>query len=328
LNCRGCEIVEEGGTSLFSYRVLGTFKMTRISIFRNMLEYQKGWTPEFVRDVIQQQKIDGLRIFDLNRPLDSLDFLTEFDFLEKLSISCLFDLDYTFLKKLSRLTSLDISPSAKIGKTIDLSHLTELLDLHIHWRKGKIVGLQNCKKLESFSARIFNEADLQSIGQCTNLRSIKLSDSSIKSLEGISNLQKLEHLDLGLCGRLTSIEEINQVSSLRSLVFQNCPNVRDFGAVAGLKNLRSLDISACKGINSIKFADELEQLEELTMRQNTLVLDNDLMPARRIKKLIYVLHKSYNITILANELAEVESEEQAVMNWILTGEGDEPKYPS
>ena len=233
-----------------------------------------------------------------------------------------------FLKKLSRLTSLDISTVGKLRKTIDLSHLADLLELDIQWCKGKIVGLQHCQKLESFSARNFNETNLQSFGQCKDLRSVRLLGSAIKSLEGISDLQKLEHLDLHLCGKLTSIEEIKQVPSLRSLVFQNCPNVRDFGVLAGLKNLRSLDISACKGINSIKFVDELEQLEELAMRQNTLVLDNDLMPARRIKKLIYVPHKSYNITILANKLAEVESEEQAVMNWILTGEGDEPKYPN
>jgi hypothetical protein len=283
--------------------------MSVISVRSNFLVYQKGYTPEFVKDAITQNNLDGLEIFDYSRPLESINFLSAYSFLVGLKITCLLDQEYTFLRDLPKLKSLVISAAGKIRNTVDLSNQVELEDLFIDWRKGKVTGLSNCKKLESFTARTFNEDNLSALAECVRLKSVTLLNSSIKSLAGIGNFKNLEHLDLNRCGKLTSIEEISSLLSLRSLIFRNCPNVKEFGSLASLKNLESLEISACKGINSIKFVDNLDKLKELSMRENTIVLDNDLIPARRIKKLIYVQHKSYNVTILANKLAEVEKGE-------------------
>lgn len=55
-----------------------------VSLFGNMLIYEKGYSKQFVQETTFLNNLDGLRIFDHLDPLDSLDFLKDNTFLRKL----------------------------------------------------------------------------------------------------------------------------------------------------------------------------------------------------------------------------------------------------
>jgi hypothetical protein len=79
-----------------------------ISPYRNLLVYQKGYTPDFVLETITDKKLKGLRIFAQlkEQRLKSIDFLKEFDFLESLDITSVDDFDFSSLKELKNFDAL------------------------------------------------------------------------------------------------------------------------------------------------------------------------------------------------------------------------------
>src|SRR6476661_8903673 len=92
-----------------------------ISPYGNMLVYEKEYSSEFVKQTIRSKKLSGLRIFDHLDPLESLDFLRKFNFLEKLDIDSINDHDFSFLSNLFNSKSLGIGQSVKEDEIIDLS---------------------------------------------------------------------------------------------------------------------------------------------------------------------------------------------------------------
>src|ERR1051325_946745 len=109
-----------------------------IAPYGNLLVYKKDYTPEFVKEVIEERRLDGLRIFDHLEPLSSLAFLRDYGFLEKLDIDSIHDHNYGFLRCLKNLRSLGIGISTKEENEIDLSDLENLEVLALQWRKNKI----------------------------------------------------------------------------------------------------------------------------------------------------------------------------------------------
>src|ERR1700722_7106063 len=101
----------------------------KLSPSGTMLVYKKGYTSDFVKDTIVKYKLEGLRIFDHLDRLDSLYFLNDYSFLEKLSIDCIYDQDYSFLKNLTNLKYLGIGISVKENNYIDLSNQQNLDNL-------------------------------------------------------------------------------------------------------------------------------------------------------------------------------------------------------
>ena len=102
-----------------------------LSPYGNMLIYKKGYSPDFVKDAIDKNNLEGLRIFDHLDRLDSLDFLIQFDFLEGLDIDCIYDHDYSFLLNFLNLKTLGIGLSTTAKNTIDLSNQKNLTKLSI-----------------------------------------------------------------------------------------------------------------------------------------------------------------------------------------------------
>lgn len=268
-----------------------------ISPYGNMLVYRKGDSIDLIRKVISERKLSGLRIFDHLDKIESLNFLNEYNFLEKLDIDCLYDQDYSFLKKLLNLKSLGIGPSIKEDNIIDLSNQINLEELSIQWRKGKIVGLENCKKINSICLVEYSEDNLVPISSLKNLEELKVKTSTIKNLNGIESLSNLKSVVLGNCKKLTSIKELENLKNLSSLTFDLCSNIKDLDSVKHLSNLEELSLIDCKGINSIKFVENLDNLKTLSILGNSDILDGDLKPAQKIKEVYYKHRKHYNVKI-------------------------------
>jgi hypothetical protein len=270
-----------------------------ITEYGNMLMYRKGYTADFVNKTIKENNLSGLRIFDHLDRLDTLSFLSDYTFLEKLSIDCAYDQDYSFLSRLSNLKDLSIGGDSRVKNPIDLSALVNLEYLGLYWRKNKIKGIEKCSNISSLSLIYFKESDLSAIKSLTNIKSLMVKISPIKSLDGFASLDSIEKIKIVNCRNLNDINVLHGCSNLTSADFDLCPNLEDFEPLRGTSKLKSLSLIDCKRTKSIKFVNDIE-LDILIMGGSTDIVDGDLIPAKKIKDVRYDHRPHYNIKI-ANE---------------------------
>jgi hypothetical protein len=187
-----------------------------ISPFGSLLVYKKGYTPQFVFETIQQQNLNGLRIFIQFKEdkLSDLEFLTDYSFLGTLDITSVDDYNFNFLSALNGLKKLSINVHGK--NPIDLSNQKNLESLTINWRKG-IKGIDQCQNLKKLCLVDFKEADLLAIKELKNLEELLIKTATIKYLNGLESLKLLAKIVIGNCKNLTSIRAIDGLTSLSYL---------------------------------------------------------------------------------------------------------------
>ena len=94
----------------------------KLASYAKLIVYQKDYQSDFVRNIIKNDNLEGLRIFAHlpSERLESLDFLQEYSFLERLDISTVIenDFNYDFLNSLRNLKHLSLSISIINSETI------------------------------------------------------------------------------------------------------------------------------------------------------------------------------------------------------------------
>jgi hypothetical protein len=268
-----------------------------ISPYGSLLVYKKGYTPDFVKATIEENKLRGLRIFAQlkDERLDSLDFLKDYAFLEVLDVISIGDHSFNFLSSLSNLIELSIHVEGE--KEIDLSSQEHLEKLVLNWRHGKILGLEKCVNINELCLIEFREDDLKAVSNLNKLRNLKIKTSKIKTLLGISSFHALEMCLLGDCSRLRTINELAELSGVKNLVFDICPGIKNFSSLSSLTGLQVLSLNNCKQIDSIKFVEHLKELKKLTLLGNTDVVDGDLIPAKNIAEVFYKHRAHYDVQL-------------------------------
>lgn len=278
-----------------------------IAPYANLLVYKKGITFKEAKAIIKDKKLEGLRIFAHLKDdrLDSLDFLKDYSFLERLDIASVVDYNFEFLESLSQLKSLSIDIEGT--NEINLSHLYNLKSLTINGNHP-LIGFEDLLKLNYLSLMGYNEDILTIVAKQLNLKELTISSSPIKTLNGLQNLTYLEKISLRNCKKLISIKELNNLSNLRDLKIDTCPKLNNISYLTNLPNLSILKLNDCKGIQSLDFLVKLNKLTELYLLGNTNILNGDLKPAANIMK-VYTRNRShYNIKF------ETHAQEQIINN--------------
>jgi hypothetical protein len=277
----------------------------KIAPYAPLLIYQKGYTPEFVFETIKKNNLLGLRIFAYlnDTKLSSVDFLSEYTFLETLHISSVNDFNFEFLHNLKNLKELSIGVEG--NNPIDLSSCTKLERLFIDWRKN-ITGIESCERLSIFSLYGCKESDLSKFKDLINLKKLIIKTCGFQTLNGINALVNLEDILLGNCRKLTSVKDINGVNKLENLEFNGCAKINDFSSLNDLPNLKKLYLTDCKKIDSIKFINAFPLLKEFGLLGNTDIVDGDVLPAKDIKHLRYNHRSHYNVIIASAEADALE----------------------
>jgi Leucine-rich repeat (LRR) protein len=286
-----------------------------IASFDNLLVYKKEYTPEIVSRIITERKLGGLRIFAVLKDdrLESLDFLRAFTFLERLDITSALDYDFNFLKDLARLKKLSISTEG--SNEINLSSLHDLQYLSIKWRK-KITGLENCKKLSSLTLVEFKEKDLQKVQGLKSLVELRIKTGTIENLSGADKLLNLRTLNIGNCKKLQSIKAINHLPNLKELYLDTCQNINNYEEVTDLPNLEALSLTDCGKVQSLKFIERYPALQKLSLLGNTVIVDGDLVPAKRIKSVEHKHYSHYNVKVENPSYNQnVKNNLEKIKNW-------------
>jgi hypothetical protein len=278
-----------------------------ISPYGSLLVYKKTYTANYVRSIILERKLRGLRVFVQLKDdrLADLQFLNEFSFLEALDVTSVDDYDFSFLANMKKMKDLRII--VKGDKPINLGNQINLESLTIQWRK-EILGLDKCRNIASLCMVDYAEKDLAPIASLNNLNEIKIKSAMIKNLDGIESFTKLKSMLLGNCRKLVSIKKIECMKQLVSLNIESCTKISDYNAIGKLSNLENLQIINCGGICTIKFIEGLSSLKRIELLGSTDVMDGDMMPAKNINEVLYKHRKHYNIRIENEDYSNTISE--------------------
>ena len=269
----------------------------------DVLEFRKKYTPEFVRQMIEQKHLKGMSVSEVlkDEKFENLEFLAEYAFLEGLGLTT-HDHSYNFLKALNKLRWLVITNPGKYP--IVLNNQSNLESLDIIWRNN-IIGLEKCTKLKELIIWDYKEAGLGVVRLLKQLMVLEFKTASLRNLVGINEITTLGRLLLGYCRSLISIKDLNGLPRLRELAFSSCPEIQDYDLLKDLPSLESLDLTNCGKIPSIKFIRHFPKLMHFYMFGNTDVIDSDLTPAKFIKDVRYVHRRHYNIKIENKEAEEL-----------------------
>ena len=212
--------------------------------------------------------------------------------------------DLSFLKKIPKLEAFlimdftieDISPIntlhtlRSLGITtyckteIDFTQFPYLEECSLIWRP-KAKSIVKCKTLRRLYVDKYTGKDTSPFSGLTNLESLSIGNSPIRSLEGLRDLKKLRFLGLYRLTKLESLSGIEGLKNLEELEIHTCKKIKSIKEVEGLVKLRKLYLLNCGEIDSIKPIEKLKELEEFLFYESTNIVDGDLTPLTKLPKL-------------------------------------------
>eukprot|EP00833_Pecoramyces_ruminatium_P004206 jgi/Orpsp1_1/1178238/evm.model.c7180000064537.1 len=272
------------------------------------------------------KSLKKLTLNSINLTQDNINTLSSLTNIEKLylEIRSLEELNYDPLKKLSKLTVLDIKPG--YGTDIDLPEsiysLTKLKTLKVPSIKGISSKIGNLKKLQELD---LNGSEIYEIPDkfmnLVNLTKLNLNFCNISKIpKFFGNFKKLTELDLRF-NQITELpDEFKNLSNLTILQLSSNGFKKFPRSIANLKNLSKLEFN----INKIsKISDELNltNLTELSFLGNQLTsIPKSLGNSKKLTSLILYHNK---LSSLPNELKTLVNLTELKLN-----ENKFTKFPS
>jgi hypothetical protein len=126
------------------------------------------------------------------------------------------------------------------------------------------------------------------------LDTIELVQSPIRTLEGIEHFHRIKHCEFHYLPELREVKAIAGTGVMH-VHLDHCKNVQDIEALGKAKSLRVLRVTNCGNLRSLHFISSLENLEELRF-VGTNIVDGDMSPLFRLKKVGFFPKKHYNRT--------------------------------
>lgn len=198
------------------------------------------------------------------------------------------DFDYSPLYDLPKLRALSCSTACGAacegGTTVDYARLPHLKHLHVGGDRGDRghLGYERLTELETLHVsggkRHKRLADL-----CASpaLKELSLLECGVKSLEGLHQHPQLCTLNLSHCRALEDISALREAAdSLRELVIDGCPRIRDFSALGELMELEILQLDGSNTLPDLQFLNAMPRLRFLHFTMD--VADGDLSPCLRL----------------------------------------------
>lgn len=211
----------------------------RITVARQLI---RAWpqfdAEEYAKRVLANSPLDNGLIV-----VSNLDLLPYTHYLKNLT--------HLFIDCPGRIDSLEEFPKYKTIFGIDASHGIEFEDLKPLGELSnlQILYLQNCKDLKRIDGIEDSELYRLELNGCNNIRSIEavstlrnlqhldISRTGVQTLEPISNLEKLQHLSIFSANSLISLGERIPTKSISII---NCASLRDISALSNSPELESV----------------------------------------------------------------------------------------
>lgn len=231
------------------------------SIEGNLLEVESDRLKDCMEYAIRR-KISKIFIHGGDKyKIEDIDFLRQYDFFTHLTVSQgLIDIDISAVHYLHKLKYLSLS-NGKQG--IDFSNFPLLEGASIDWN-NKVINFKQCKKLKNLQLWKYKPASrgfFELLG-LNNLESLEITQSSIESFSGLEKLACLNRFEGYYLSKLTSLDGLENLKGLKTLVIENCKKIRNYESTLGkLLVLEKLILSSCGELDDIEFVQRMRSLK-------------------------------------------------------------------
>ena len=137
--------------------------------------------------------------------------------------------------------------------------------------------------------------DLAALPAIPHLEELHLVQCRKLVLTGIGRFSQIKKLSVSYFPGLTDISPLSAFESgvMKSIEFQNCPNISNHDQVKVIESLKRLAFNACGEIPSLGFLNELPGLESFSF-VDTNIIDGNLTPCLRLKFVGFFDKRHYN----------------------------------
>lgn len=201
--------------------------------------------------------------------LGDISFLEKLNRLQSLDISRTQVTDFDFLKKLSKLKLLDLSFN-QISDINFLEKLTTLEALNLSFNQiSDISFLGKLSRLKYLNLSDNEISDISHIEKLTSIESLTLFSTQISDTNFLEKLTRLRFLDLS-DNHILDFSYLEKLTGLEFLILNNTP-ISDFSLLEKLTKLKSLNLSV-NHISNFNFLEKLSDLQSLEL-SNTQITD-------------------------------------------------------
>ncbi|MFC0187156.1 leucine-rich repeat domain-containing protein [Fictibacillus aquaticus] len=245
-------------------------------------------------EYINLHHITKIDIKDLYYEGEDLEFLSQCPTVKKVSIASEDLKDISGLFFLENVTHLAIEGTTIVKKGIDFSLFPNLESLGFQWNK-KLQGFHQLPALKELYLCNYapKHGNLEELSALNELEELTITQSKVRTLQGIQHLSKLRKLELNYMRTLTSLEGIEGLDSLQRLDITSCKNITDLSRIQSLNSLEWVFLDRCGEIPSIGFVQSLHRLKHFVFPK-TNVLDGDITLCLHIDYVHFDSKKHYS----------------------------------
>lgn len=223
-------------------------------------------------EIMNHDKLKKLEINPNYFNQSDLSFLSKFSFIEELSILIS---SFTGISQITNLKNLKkIFIQHKYKEEINFSTFHQLEELSVVWGLG-CDSIFRCENLKELAIHKYPKYELMEFYRLDKLNSLRLVDGKMISLKGIENLTHLKKLELFYCYELENLNEIEKLNMLERFDIESCPLIKNLEKLSEAVSLKSLNFRIKGSIETIKYFKTLINLEEISF-SDTNISDGDL----------------------------------------------------
>lgn len=255
-----------------------------------------------------QEHIDFINEHHLEKAVviaEDISFLSQCPSLQYLQIipaDSMKNFDYSPLYQLKNIAGLNCATEygLHLSETtqIDYSHFPNVADLDLAGQ-GHICTEQ-LETIQRLNVSRHPAKNLSQIIASPRLKSLSVTQCSLRSLDGISKADALCELSLWYNRSLSDVSDLRHHNkTLRMLSIGSCPKIVDFSFLEQFDNLEYLELVGGNSLPSLSFLTALKALKCFTFDIN--VLDGDLTPCLDIP-CVHLLRNRKHFNLLDADL--------------------------
>ena len=228
---------------------------------------------------------------------------SNFEFVDEIHIIDSNIKDISFVYHFPNVSIINIQNDDKTK--IDFAHFLCLKDVFLTWRKG-VVNLFNNKGLTSLKIEKFKEKSLY-LDSNMGLEELWIYSSPLDDLSSVRNLRNIRSLKLAQLRCLEDVSWIRDMVVLEEMLLISCKKISKtvFDNITELVRIKRIYMEKMGDIPSIQLVEYLKNLEEISLIDNTRIVDGNLhslLGLLNLKKITIQEFKHYRPSV-----SEIES---------------------
>lgn len=178
---------------------------------------------------------------------------------------------------------------------LDLSGFGHLQELNCRWHRSIRMPLVRSRlKAIAFSAYCPESRTFEELASYKNLQTIDLTGGNLLSLEGVQCLPRLKTLILSNCNRLSDLSALAR-SAVQEVRLTTCRKVANYACLRRNRSIRSLRLSSVLPLADVAFVSGMSALKEFRL-VDSKIIDGNLAPLLRLKKVSFEDKRHYSMT--------------------------------